>query len=165
MVAEPIPLLEFDASDDPFVDPRRHRGRAEIPERAVLCFFDEFVDQVTDGLAPTHRLRWEHGHHDVFTLDGAPPVAVCRPGCGAPVAAANLDVLLAMGCSKVVACGGAGTLVAGFDVGHVVIVTEALRDEGTSYHYLPAADGRFAPADALGDRRHRGRARCGRSAA
>ncbi len=26
----------------------------------------------------------------------------------------------------------------GFDVGHVIVPTSAIRDEGTSYHYVPA---------------------------
>ena len=42
-----------------------------------------------------------------------------------------------MGVRKVTACGGAGSLTPELTVGHVIVPTAAVRDEGTSYHYLP----------------------------
>ena len=47
--------------------------------------------------------------------------------------------MIALGCRKFVACGGAGVLVGSIAVGHIVVPTAAIRDEGTSYHYLPPA--------------------------
>lgn len=48
---------------------------------------------------------------------------------------------MAMGCTEFVAVGGAGALVRSLALGDVVVVvvTDALRDEGTSFHYLPPA--------------------------
>lgn len=43
------------------------------------------------------------------------------------------------GCKKFIACGGAGVLEKGIAVGHIVVPRAAVRDEGTSYHYLPPA--------------------------
>jgi uridine phosphorylase len=137
-----LPLLDYD--DDPvaFIDPTRHRGRASLPGHAVICFFDEVVRGLVGDRAPDYKLRWEHGFHGVWAVEVAGrPLTVCHPGCTAPLAAANLDVLVAMGCTRVIAVGGAGTIAAGFDVGHAVVVTDAVRDEGTSYHYLPAEAG------------------------
>lgn len=142
-----LPLEEFDPDPSGFIDPTRHRGRVELPSRAVVCFFDEVVRAAVGDRPPDYRLRWEHGFHGVWALDrpdGA--LTVCHPGCTAPLAAANLDVLIALGCTAVMAVGGAGTVAAGFDVGHAVVVTDALRDEGTSYHYLPADAGRTVAA-------------------
>ena len=137
-----LPLLDYDPDPIAFIDPTRHRGRASLPGHAVVCFFDEVVRGVVGDRAPDYKLRWEHGFHGVWAVevDGR-PLTVCHPGCTAPLAAANLDVLVAMGCTKVMAVGGAGTVAAGFDVGHAVVVTDAVRDEGTSYHYLPADTG------------------------
>jgi uridine phosphorylase len=57
---------------------------------------------------------------------------------GAPIAAARLERAIALGARKFIACGGAGALDgARLPVGHVVVPTAAIRDEGTSYHYLP----------------------------
>ena len=49
------------------------------------------------------------------------------------------------GVRGVIARGGAGALVPELVMGHAVILTGAVRDEGTSFHYLPA--GRVVPAD------------------
>lgn len=45
--------------------------------------------------------------------------------------------MIALGCRKFIACGGAGVLDREIAVGHLVVPTSAIRDEGTSYHYLP----------------------------
>jgi hypothetical protein len=44
-----------------------------------------------------------------------------------------------MGCHSFVVCGGAGALHSELTLGHFVVVSSAIRDEGTSYHYLPPA--------------------------
>ena len=45
--------------------------------------------------------------------------------------------MIARGCRAFVACGGAGVLVPDVALGHVIVPSAAIRDEGTSYHYLP----------------------------
>jgi uridine phosphorylase len=41
-----------------------------------------------------------------------------------------------MGFTKFVACGGAGVLQKDIQVGEIIIPSSAIRDEGTSYHYI-----------------------------
>jgi uridine phosphorylase len=69
-------------------------------------------------------------------LDGR-RLTLFHPGVGAPLAAAMLEEAIALGCRKFVACGGAGVLDRSIALGHLVVPTAAIRDEGTSYHYLP----------------------------
>jgi uridine phosphorylase len=45
--------------------------------------------------------------------------------------------LIARGVNRFIACGGAGVLDPDLAVGHLVVPVSAVRDEGTSYHYLP----------------------------
>jgi len=52
-------------------------------------------------------------------------------------ARAQVEEVIAAGCRKFVACGGAGVLDREIAVGHVIVAASAVRDEGTSYHYLP----------------------------
>lgn len=59
-----------------------------------------------------------------------------HPGVGAPMAAGMMEEAIATGCRKLMACGGAGAVVPGLALGHVVVPTAAVRDEGTSYQYL-----------------------------
>jgi uridine phosphorylase len=64
-------------------------------------------------------------------------VTLFHPGVGAPLAAALLEEVIALGCDTFVVCGGAGVLGEQLDVGYLLVPTQAIRDEGTSYHYLP----------------------------
>jgi uridine phosphorylase len=64
-------------------------------------------------------------------------LAIVQGGVGAPLAAAWLEEMIALGGRAFVAVGGAGVLVPELALGHVVVPTAAIRDEGTSYHYLP----------------------------
>ncbi len=74
------------------------------------------------------------------------PIGVVRPvGPGAPILATVLEEMIAFGVKRFVSIGLAGSLPADRSSGDVVIADRALRDEGTSYHYLPPA--RSAEAD------------------
>jgi uridine phosphorylase len=66
-------------------------------------------------------------------------------GVGAPATAVAVEQLAARGVQRIVAVGLAGGLTTNLPAGAVVLAHKALRDEGTSYHYLPAE--RYAHAD------------------
>jgi uridine phosphorylase len=97
------------------------------------------------------ELGWEFPRHPLYVLEvgEGQRVAVFCPGVGAPLATALFEDAVAHGCSNFVACGGAGALVPGLALGHVVVPDAAVRDEGTSYHYLPAAREVTADPDAV----------------
>ena len=82
-------------------------------------------------------------------------VALFHPGVGAPLAAGLLEEVIASGCKKFIACGGAGVLDREIAVGHLIVPTAAIRDEGTSYHYLPP--GREVSPSPEAGRSHRSR--------
>lgn len=108
----------------------------------MLCFFQDVLDGLRERglLRLVHTLRSEIGPNPVYTLDIAGrPLALVHPGLGAPLAAAFMDELIALGCRAFIACGGAGVLASKLVVGHLVVPDAAVRDEGTSYHYLPPA--------------------------
>ena len=80
------------------------------------------------------------GIHPVYTMQHrGRNVVLFHPGIGAPLATALLEELIALGCRKFIVCGGAGVLDSALEMGTVLIITSAVRDEGTSYHYLPPA--------------------------
>ena len=66
-------------------------------------------------------------------------MAFFHPGVGAALSAALLEEVIAFGCNKFIACGGCGVLKEEVAVGHLIVVSSAVRDEGVSYHYLPPA--------------------------
>jgi uridine phosphorylase len=138
---QPYPILEFDPSRDALIEPSRILKPVDgMPERCVVCFFQEVFDKLhKDGrLTVLKRLRSEIGRHPVYRLEhNGMALAAFHPGVGAPLAAGMLDEVIALGGRKFIVCGGAGVLRREIVVGHVVIPTSAVRDEGTSYHYVP----------------------------
>ena len=139
MIPNDHPLFEFDPSSEAVINPSIHRPRLGFPERAVLCWFGDVVRQRTEGIEPIHHVPFEHGDHAICGIDHhGEAVALVSPGVGAPAAVSTLEIVVALGATKVIGCGGAGIVRPGFDVGHVIVPTGAIRDEGTSYHYASA---------------------------
>lgn len=136
------PILEFDPNPEAVFNPEHVVGRSPaVPGRCVLCFFhDVIADLHKDGRAvPVAALNSELGPIPVYEVEveDGQAVALFHPGVGAALAAFFLEELIALGCTTFVACGGAGVLDQGLVVGHLVVPTAAVRDEGASYHYLP----------------------------
>ena len=59
-----------------------------------------------------------------------------------------LEELIAFGARRFISVGTAGSLRADLEPGSLVLCDSALRDEGTSYHYLPGG-GLVYPSEAL----------------
>lgn len=149
-----VPILEFDPDRAALIEPGHLAAPIEgLPSSAVICFFAEVVDEVCgNGRAEVAaELGWEFPRHPLYVLEAGEGrrVAVFCPGVGAPLAASLFEDAVAHGCSNFVACGGAGALVPGLALGHVVVPDAAVRDEGTSYHYLPPSREVAADPDAV----------------
>jgi uridine phosphorylase len=136
------PILEYDATATAIIEPAHVLKSIYIAEHCVLCFFQEVINALReDGrLREIYTLGSEIGPNPVYelTIDSR-RLAIFHPGVGAPLAAAFLEELIALGCRKFVACGGCGVLDGTIAMGHVVVPIAAVRDEGASYHYLPPA--------------------------
>lgn len=136
------PILEYDPAPSAIINPRGPRLSEPTPTRAVLCFFQDVLKNLLNAgqLTQIGSLNSEIGLNPVYALDYAGQrLLVAHPGVGAPLAAGYLDELIAVGVQKCIACGGCGVLDHDIAVGYPVILTAAVRDEGTSYHYLPPA--------------------------
>lgn len=134
------PILEFDPSREAVIEPSQVIKPIDAPECCVICFFQGVIDKLDEEgrLKILTVLRSEIGPNPLFEMDyNENKIAIFQPGVGASLAAAFLEEVIAYGCRKFIAIGGAGVLDAGIDVGHVIIPVAAVRDEGTSYHYLP----------------------------
>jgi len=139
-MASEFPILEFDPSREALIEPSRVVARADVPEHCVLCFFGDVVAAIgeSERARRAGQLRWEHGSHPLYELemDGR-RVLFYQPGVGAPLVVGLAEEVIAKGCRKLIACGGAGVLDGSLAVGRPIVPTAAVRDEGTSYHYLP----------------------------
>jgi uridine phosphorylase len=134
------PILEHDPSLQAFIEPSKVATPRDVPEHCVICFFREVLDKIV----AEHDARliaendWEDAAHRLYEMDyHGRRLAFFHPGVGAPMAAGLLEEVIACGCRKFVACGGCGVLEKDIAVGNLILVSAAVRDEGTSYHYLP----------------------------
>lgn len=136
------PILEFDPSPEAIIEPGRVIKPIDVPQHCVVCFFQDVITKLhqENRLKLVKHLRSEIGNHPIYELDvDGKRLGLFHPGVGAPLAAGFLEELIALGCARFIACGGAGVLDREIAVGHIIVPRCAVRDEGTSYHYLPPA--------------------------
>ena len=134
------PILEFDPSRPAVIEPSQAISPIDAPEHCVLCFFSEALARLGDAgrLRQIAQRKWEDGLWPLYemSVDGR-RLAVAPARVGSATAAGMLEEAIALGCRKFIVCGGAGVLDRGIAVGHLLVPVAAVRDEGTSYHYLP----------------------------
>ena len=134
------PILEFDPTPEAFIEPSKIIQPRDFPENCVICFFREVIGKVVAHQQAKILIEnpWEDGPHPVYEISHqGQRLAVYQPGVGAALSAALLEEVIACGCRKFIACGGAGALQKDIAVGNLIVVSGAIRDEGVSYHYLP----------------------------
>jgi len=135
-----FPILEFDDSINAIIEPKKIIKIIDIPENVVICFFNDVIERLkSEGkLKLFTNLKSEMGLHPVYEMQYENKrVALFHPGIGAPLSAGMMEEVIALGGKKFIACGGAGVLNKAIAVGHIIVPVSAIRDEGTSYHYLP----------------------------
>ncbi|MEM7113382.1 MAG: nucleoside phosphorylase [Chloroflexota bacterium] len=135
------PILEYDPERHAIIDiDLENDALPNMPEHCVICFFRDVFERFLEQelITPLTTISTEMGEHPVYLYSvGGHQVALLHQGMGAPLAAFLLEELIAMGGRKFIACGGAGVLDQTIAMGHLLVPTAAIRDEGTSYHYLP----------------------------
>ncbi len=128
------------SADDMIEFRRKHGGLGSVtaPRSAIICLYK--------GLMPRFAWRYPSRRVKGFLGDIYLPrrandrVAVLGNfGIGAPAITSVADEMMAWGVQRLVILSLAGGLQADLTPGSVVIADRAIRDEGTSYHYLPPA--------------------------
>lgn len=140
-----ITLLEFDPETPAFIEPSEVLKKLpDMPQHCVICFFNDVIESMEKQgrLKLITRLKSEIGYNPIYLIkDTEKPIALIHPGVGAPLAVGFLEEAIALGADRFIACGGAGSLKSTHQVGKLIVPTRAIRDEGTSFHYLaPEAD-------------------------
>jgi uridine phosphorylase len=127
---------------------RRQKGLASADVPAV-CVLDPDGDIVRDLVASGRAQLdpdWACYHTELYVIDdGRARFAIIGGVVGASFAVLVAEELFASGCTLIVSMTSAGQISPLGAPPYFVLIDRALRDEGTSYHYLPPA--RYAPAD------------------
>lgn len=155
-LAMKTPILEQDAPNAPSLFTAKSMlGLARERKGLSACWAPEVCVLDPDGDLERHlhargELRedenWGCFHTRLAVHEGmAQPFGIIGCAVGAAFSVLLAEQLFASGCRFLVSVSSAGQLV---DLGtppYFVVIERALRDEGTSYHYLPPS--RFAEAD------------------
>ena len=136
-----IPILEFDDAKDAFINaPDLHKNIGKSRCCVVTYFYEAVQKKLAEGLLTQVAAMPSSISPDVpvyeMMMDGK-PVNLCLGYLGSAGAAMTLEELIALGMDKFIVCGGAGVLVPDIAVGHLVVPTAAVRDDGASYQYAP----------------------------
>jgi uridine phosphorylase len=125
---------------------REARRQKALPDRPVpgICLLDPDGD-IVRCLVSTEKaskcLDWACYHTDLYIsqLNGV-RFGVIGCAVGAPFAVLVAEELFASGCKLIVSISSAGQLSPIRKPPYFVLITKALRDEGTSYHYLAPSE-------------------------
>jgi len=135
------PILEFDSNKKAIIDPSLIIEKKEVPEICIFPFYYHVIQQLNKKGFLEEIARIESTITPPITLYGllhnGKRLAVITPGLGAPFAAGNLELAIALGCRKFIVIGSCGVLDSEILTNQFIIPTSAIRDEGTSYHYIP----------------------------
>jgi len=110
----------------------------KIPQRLLMAYQRSAYD-CAKNLITGKPFEWIYGEAQPFCIGkfNNVEVGVGRFWIGAPAAAFTLEEAIACGATTIFEIGLSGGLQAFLKPADMVVVTEAIRDEGTSYHYLP----------------------------
>jgi len=133
-----FPVLEFDDSPTAKINPINFVHGEFETNKMVITFFPEVMDKlVKDGRIIEERTIPGENPIIVYHFTDRPDVLLILGQVGCPACAGNLDQFNAMGITKVMFCGGGGVLDGSIEVGQILVVDGAIRDEGFSYQYIP----------------------------
>lgn len=119
---------------------RRFDGELpDVPESVVVCYQTYFFDEVTDR-DDVRPVDVATDQYDLVALEDEPGVGVVgNLGIGGPKTALVTEELVALGVQRFCIVGGCGALQTDLRGTTVLVAESAIRDDGTSHHYLPSA--------------------------
>lgn len=122
---------------------REARRQKELPDCPVpsICVLDPDGDLVTYLISQNLTRKNEcwacyHSHLYSFDLSGT-QVGIIPCIVGASYAVLVAEQLFVSGCELLISITSAGIITQPSELKRFALITEAIRDEGTSYHYLP----------------------------
>lgn len=119
-------LLDYTKKRDPkFADFR--------PPKGFIIAFDDRIINIARKHHKLKKVKFYYG--DTYIINNTVGI-ISKFGIGAPVTISLLEKFIAHGTKKFIAIGASATLQKKIKIGDIVVCNRAIRDEGTSYHYI-----------------------------
>ncbi len=119
---------------------RRQNGipLGTVPSICVLDPDGNLVDYLRNKHGATLNKYWACYHSHLYTFDiGGLAIGIIPRAVGASYAVLVAEQLFVSGCELLISITSAGIVRDSNIDEHFALITQAIRDEGTSYHYLP----------------------------
>lgn len=115
----------------------------EFPEICITTFSQNIISEsvekndteviaklyTANGILPVYRVKYNNTSVGIFLSR-----------VGAPACVVGLEEVIALGAKKIIQFGSCGILNQSVVENKIIIPTSAIRDEGTSYHYIEKSD-------------------------
>jgi len=138
------PIIEFDSASENIIEAIANVDVSiKLPERCVISFFGDAVQALVEEekCECIGKLKMETFELPlyVYCTNTEGKVTILHGLGSGPYAAGQMEKLISLGCKSFMVCGGCGVLEKGSTTGEIFVPTVAVRDEGTSYHYVKAS--------------------------
>lgn len=140
LIKNEIPILEYDTEEQAVLMPGERRDY-KFTEKAIMLFMEPEIDEyvLTHDCEIVGKFESVTKTFLVYrTVHKGVLITFCQAPLGGAGAVQIMEQLIKGGVKEIVAVGCCGVLVEDTE-GDYFIPTSALRQEGTSYHYLPPA--------------------------
>ena len=120
-----------------FLDYKTEKGQIpsfSAPKTLILCYDNHLLKSV---LSKYKHQQCDGAFSNVCFLSDYPSVAIAKFGLFGGLNAFRLELAIAWGVKQVIAIGTSCALQKGITQKDIIVCEKSIRDEGTSYHYLP----------------------------
>ncbi len=141
MNSREFPIFEQEENEQAIIEPSKIIKKINAPKICLIPFYHDVIEKlrkkgvlkeiakVPSLVVPPIKL-YEINYKETR-------IGVLSSSLGSPFSAGNLEIAIALGCKKFLALGSCGVLDKQFKRGHLIVVESSIREEGTSYHYIP----------------------------
>lgn len=147
IIKNEIPILEYDTDLSAVIMPDHEKLGLHLPAKCVFVFLGETVERYAHSCGAKELAVFgsETKNYPVYIMDyQGEQICLMQAPVGAAAATQILDWLIAYGVREVISGGCCGALT-DFNENVFLVPCKALRDEGTSYHYMEPS--RFVEVD------------------
>lgn len=138
IIKNEVPILEYDENQVAVIMPDHEKLNLNLPKKAVFAFLGDYIDKYAKNNYCRIVSEFESAtkKYPIYIVNyKGEDICLCQAPVGAAAATQILDWLISYGVKEVISTGCCGVLI-DIPENTFLVPTRALRDEGTSYHYL-----------------------------
>lgn len=138
LIKNEIPILEYDSEQRAVIMPNP-KNLYSFPKKAVFPFLLDEIETyaIENNCEKIGEFVSITKLYPIYkTIHNGYEICLCQAPLGSSASVQILDFLIGYGVKEIISVGSCGALY-DFPENELLIPIKALRDEGTSYHYLP----------------------------